>query len=68
MNVHTRWREEQDDKTCSSWARDFYKATQPYATGGGYVNFISEGDDSIDVAYAENASRLAKIKAQYDPE
>lgn len=68
MNVHTRWKEEQDDKTCSSWARDFYKATLPYATGGIYVNFVSEGDDSIERAYADNIGRLAKIKAKYDPE
>lgn len=68
MNVHTRWREEQDDHSCSSWARDFYKATRPYATGGVYVNFVSEGDDNLDIAYASNARRLAEIKAKYDPE
>ncbi|MCE5318549.1 MAG: FAD-binding oxidoreductase [Parachlamydia sp.] len=67
MNVHTRWREEQDDKVCSSWARDFYKAVEPFATGGAYINFISEGDDTIEGAFAENAKRLAKVKAHYDP-
>lgn len=67
MNVHTRWEEEKDDQKCISWARDFYKATKPFATGGVYVNFVSEGDDSIEQAYAQNAERLAKIKTKYDP-
>lgn len=68
MNVHTPWREEHDDKACSSWARDFYQAAQPYATGGVYVNFVSEGDDNLVIAYAKNAERLARMKSQYDPE
>jgi FAD/FMN-containing dehydrogenase len=43
---------------------------QPFATGGAYVNFLSEeGDDRIKAAYgADKFARLAQIKAQYDPE
>lgn len=67
MNVHTRWEKDGDDKQCIAWARDFYKATEPFATGGVYVNFVSEGDDSIEKAYAQNAGHLAKIKSKYDP-
>ena len=68
MNVHTRWQTDDQDKACVEWARDFYQATLPHATGGVYVNFVSEGDDSIDNAYGENAAELAKIKAKYDPD
>ena len=46
---------------------NFYQATRPFATGGIYVNFVSEGDDSIEDAYGRNAQRLAAVKAQYDP-
>lgn len=68
MNVHTRWEDAADDKTCIDWARRLYQATAPYATGGAYVNFISAGDDSISSAYGANADKLAAIKAKYDPD
>lgn len=67
MNVHTRWENADQDDTCISWAREFHQATRPFATGGVYVNFVSEGDDSIEAAYSENAERLSKIKTKYDP-
>lgn len=67
MNVHTRWENASDDEKCITWARDFYQATRPYATGGAYVNFLSEGDDTLEGAFAENIERLAKVKAKYDP-
>ena len=38
------------------------------ATGGVYVNFISEDEDRIQGAYGANYARLAKVKAQYDPD
>jgi len=68
MNVHTRWEDPAQDDTCIAWARDFFEATKPFATGGVYVNFISEGEDRVDGAYGANYERLAKIKAKYDPE
>lgn len=68
MNVHTRWETQDQDKNCIDWARDFYDATRPLATGGVYVNFISEGEDRIDGAYGANYDRLAAIKAQMDPD
>lgn len=68
MNVHTRWQNKDQDKACIDWARQFYQATLPHATGGVYVNFVSEGDDSIDSAYGDNISKLSKIKSKYDPD
>ncbi|WP_051693005.1 FAD-binding oxidoreductase [Marinobacterium lacunae] len=68
MNVHTRWEDPAHDKACIDWARDFYEATRPMATGGVYVNFISEGEDRIDGAYGANYDRLAEVKAAYDPD
>jgi len=67
MNVHTRWEEKNDDKSCITWARDFFEASKPFATGGAYVNFISEGDDNLEGAYSENIEKLAAVKAKYDP-
>ncbi len=43
-------------------------ALHPYAAGGGYVNMMmDEGAASVQAAYRDNYSRLAQIKAKYDP-
>lgn len=68
MNVHTRWDDTTQDKKCINWARKFFDATKPFATGGSYVNFVSEGDDSIESSYGENIRRLSEVKAKYDPD
>ena len=70
MNVHTRWEDPGDDAACVDWARGFYNATAPYATGGVYVNFVSEATDEAQVraAYGAHYPRLREIKAMYDPE
>lgn len=67
MNVHTRWETKSEDKLCVSWARQLFEATQSFATGGSYVNFVSEGDDNLEGAYSENIEKLSSIKAKYDP-
>jgi hypothetical protein len=42
---------------------------KPFATGGGYVNFQSDGDSGeVDSAYPkETQERLRKLKKKYDP-
>jgi FAD/FMN-containing dehydrogenase len=67
MNVHTRWDSPGQDGSCASWARAFFDATAPFATGGVYVNFISEGEDRVRAAYGANYQRLAQLKRRYDP-
>ncbi len=50
------------------WARDFWKALQPFA-GGAYVNDLSyDDDDRIRAGYGGNYTRLAALKKKYDPE
>jgi FAD/FMN-containing dehydrogenase len=68
MNVHTRWDVPSDDERCIAWARRFFKETEPHATGGVYVNFISEDEDRVAAAYGVNYDRLARLKARYDPD
>ena len=69
MNVHTRWDDPSDDARCIAWARDFFRDAAPYASGGVYVNFMpqDESERTMD-AYGANYGRLARIKAQYDPD
>lgn len=68
LNVHARWRDVADDQRCVGWARDLFKATEPYAMGTAYVNFLTEEEgERLTSAYGSNYGRLAGIKAKYDP-
>jgi FAD/FMN-containing dehydrogenase len=54
-----------------SWVRSFWEALRPYALGiGSYVNGMAEfEEDRVRAAYGTaKYQRLAKIKAEYDPE
>jgi FAD/FMN-containing dehydrogenase len=68
MNVHTRWRERGDEQTAIKWAREFFAATAPHATGGVYVNFMPEDEtERVPAAYGSSYVRLTALKAKYDP-
>jgi FAD/FMN-containing dehydrogenase len=69
LNVHGRWNEATDDQKCIGWAREFFKASAPYASAGAYVNFMTEEEgDRVAAAYGSNYERLVEIKRRYDPE
>jgi FAD/FMN-containing dehydrogenase len=69
LNVHGRWDSPGDDESGVSWAREFYKASAPYASSGAYVNFMTDEEgDRVASAYGTNYKRLVKIKSKYDPE
>ena len=69
MNVHTRWRDAAQDRDCIGWARDLFKATAPFATGGAYVNFMpADEPDRVEQVYGGNYRRLAEVKRRWDPE
>lgn len=58
-------------KADRAWVRSVWDALRPYATGAGsYVNFMSEYDeDRVRASYgAAKYERLARIKAEYDPD
>ncbi|MCZ6565273.1 MAG: FAD-binding oxidoreductase [Gammaproteobacteria bacterium] len=68
LNVHSRWDKAKDDTKCISWARDFFDASAPYATGGVYINFVTQDEtDRIAAAYGKNYNKLVRIKNKYDP-
>ena len=66
MNVHTRWEDPGEDETCVTWARDFSQAMEKFATGGVYVNFVSDGEERVKGAFGINHDRMAALKAKYD--
>ena len=68
LNVHGRWDDAREDDLCVSWARELFQAAEPFATGGVYVNFMTEEeDDRVQSAYGDAYTRLAQLKAKYDP-
>jgi FAD/FMN-containing dehydrogenase len=51
------------------WSIDYSEALHPYSAGGAYVNMMmDEGQERVRASYRDNYDRLARIKAQYDPE
>ena len=68
LNVHGRWGEASQDDTCIGWCRDLFDATAPFATGGVYVNFMTEEETArVRDAYGASYDRLAQLKKTYDP-
>jgi len=69
MNVHGRWRSPSDDAAVRSWARDVFTQAAPFATGGGYVNFLTEDESPrVASAYGTNYERLREVKQRIDPD
>ena len=67
LNVHARWETPAEDEGAIGWAREFFKATTPYASAGAYVNFMTEEEGGrVTAAYDSNYQRLVELKRQYD--
>jgi len=68
MNVHGRWEEAAEDERSVAWCRSLFDATAPFATGGVYVNFMTEEEDArVPEAYGASYDRLVELKQKYDP-
>ncbi|HEY7692074.1 MAG TPA: FAD-binding oxidoreductase [Gaiellaceae bacterium] len=53
----------------SRWSIDYHEALHPYSAGGAYVNMMmDEGQERVRASYRDNYERLARIKAEYDPD
>jgi FAD/FMN-containing dehydrogenase len=68
MNVHGRWEDPAADGACIGWARELFRNSAPFATGGAYMNFLTEDEgDRVAAAYGVNYPRLMEVKRRYDP-
>ncbi len=68
MNVHGRWNDPEKDDLCIGWCRDLFQATEPYATGDAYVNFMTDDEAGrVETAYGDSYRRLVELKDRYDP-
>ena len=55
-------------ETLKNWAVRYWDAVHPYAAGGTYLNMVTEEVPAlVQKSYGENYARLARIKAEYDP-
>ena len=69
VNVHARWEDAGADAACIGWARAFYAASQPFASGGAYVNFMTADEAArVPSAYGGNYARLVEMKRRFDPD
>ena len=68
MNVHGRWDTAAEDEKGIAWAREFFAKSQPFASAGAYINFLTqEESDRIAFAYGGTYQRLVDLKKKYDP-
>ena len=68
MNVHGRWESAAEDERCIAWAREFFAKSQPFASAGAYINFLTEDEtDRVAFAYGKVYDRLVELKKKYDP-
>jgi FAD/FMN-containing dehydrogenase len=70
VGIYSLWGDPVEADANVAWTRETWDALHPYSTGGVYVNDVAddEGADRARAAYGSNYERLAKIKAEYDPD
>ena len=64
------WQDAVDDERGRQWAHDVRADLRRWSSGAVYLNFIGdEGQDRVVAGFGrENYARLAKVKAEYDPQ
>lgn len=64
------WEDPADDEEAIAWARGFREDMAEFATGGAYLNFtgVEESDRTRAQFGDSNFERLARVKAEWDPE
>ncbi len=68
LHVLAGWSEPADDDSTIAWAKGFHAAMAPHASSWVYVNLLGEDERlRVPAAYGDNYSRLAQLKAAWDP-
>jgi len=69
VSILAGWTDPADDEKNSAWTRKHGDVLKGFATGAGYVNYMT-GDESAErvrATYEANFQRLTEIKRKYDP-
>ena len=67
MTPGARWEDPAQDAPCIAWVRRAFEALAEHASGGSYVNFVTEAEGRERDAYGANYDRLVEVKNRYDP-
>jgi FAD/FMN-containing dehydrogenase len=68
LGIWPGWADPDRDGEMIAWAREFHDAMAPYADGV-YANYLDDDEgDRVRAAYGDNYERLARVKAEWDPE
>src|SRR2546427_5377 len=71
--ITSLWSDPAEDEVNIAWTRELWKAMEPFASGGVYVNYLGEereeGAERVRAAYdPEKYERLVALKRKYDPQ
>lgn len=62
------WREPSEANAHIEWARETWKAMEPFSTGGEYINNLGDvSEERVRAAFGRNYDRLVALKDKYDP-
>jgi FAD/FMN-containing dehydrogenase len=71
LSIDSTWDDPSDDERNIAWTRAFWEDSRRFSQGKTYFNFpglLEEGDIAVRESYGANYDRLARTKAEYDPE
>jgi FAD/FMN-containing dehydrogenase len=71
LSIDSTWHQPGDDAANVDYTRAFWDAALPYSDGKTYFNFpglFEEGEAAVLASYGANHTRLAQVKAAYDPD
>jgi hypothetical protein len=71
LSIDSSWHDPAGDAANVDYTRAFWDAAAPFSDGKTYFNFpglLEEGDAAVRASYGANHTRLARIKAAYDPD
>jgi FAD/FMN-containing dehydrogenase len=67
--VTSAWSDPKDAARNVAWTRELFQALRPFTAPGAYVNYLGgdEGVAGLEAAYGAKLTRLAELKARFDP-
>ncbi|HVM97263.1 MAG TPA: FAD-binding oxidoreductase [Candidatus Acidoferrales bacterium] len=68
LGIFSVWTDSSESAQHIQWAGRVADVTQPWASGGAYLNYLGdEGQGRVRAAYGDNYDRLVALKRKYDP-
>jgi FAD/FMN-containing dehydrogenase len=69
LGIESNWEHPEDDGAALEWGRTAFRALEPFATGGEYLNFpglYENNDKMVQDTFGANLDRLVALKQRYD--